>query len=226
MRKENILYLLLKSLYQENISTVKNMCMDGVIWNVEGELLYGLDLIILRQIISRFKSSNKRLKVTVTDMVTRQYQATTVICGTYKMLYGGIADEFWKEMTCTVVMENNMVVFAQYNTVNEMSSDVHKIITPQHEVELVADKDIIYAESYKGHIIWHLICGKKLESLDTLENVEKNILSNQFLRIHRCYVVNKMYVKSMQRCIVKLTNGEELPVPYKKYVAVRKQIFG
>ena len=45
-----------------------------------------------------------------------------------------------------------------------------------------------------------------------------------FVRIHRCYLVNPIMIKSICRYKVILHNGEELPVSQGRYIQVRKQL--
>jgi hypothetical protein len=94
-------------------------------------------------------------------------------------------------------------------------------------VYYIDERKILYLESMRDHLLLHyedII----IESVQTLTNVS-NVLSADFVRIHRSYLVNKSHVSNIKRCddrhcIVTMTNGDILPVPYQKFVAVREEL--
>lgn len=59
--------------------------------------------------------------------------------------------------------------------------------------------------------------------MPTLKAIEKMVLEN-FIRIHRSFIVNRAHIVSVQRCFVTLKDGAKLPIPYKKYVQIKNII--
>lgn len=52
----------------------------------------------------------------------------------------------------------------------------------------------------------------------------QEILPDSFVRIHRCYLVNRSAVRNMRPYVIELTDGTLLPVPQRKYRIVRQVI--
>ena len=84
------------------------------------------------------------------------------------------------------------------------------------------EADILYLESGHNRIYWHM--GKKIiEVTGYLQNTEKALPDN-FIRIHKSFIVNVLHVERIMRCCLELSNGEILQIPVKKYTEVRKKI--
>ena len=58
----------------------------------------------------------------------------------------------------------------------------------------------------------------------TLDELENMLGENNFVRIHKSYLVNLKHISNISRYKVKLTDGSELAVPKVRYVYV-KDIF-
>lgn len=121
----------------------------------------------------------------------------------------------------TVVMAEGLAVFVQLNEKNT-SPKVHRVVAVNEAVYNFDETVLMYIESLKDHILWHY-GDKSVESIDTLKRLEKE-LSEDFIRVHRSYIVNKRKVSSIQRCSVTMANGDNIPIPYKKYVEVREKL--
>jgi hypothetical protein len=94
-------------------------------------------------------------------------------------------------------------------------------------VYYIDERKILYLESMRDHLLLHYE-DIVIESVQTLTNASSE-LSADFVRIHRSYLVNKSHVSNIKRCddrhcIVTMTNGDILPVPYQKFVAVREEL--
>lgn len=81
---------------------------------------------------------------------------------------------------------------------------------------------ILYAETSGSHAIIHA-ADQDYESVETILELEKRY-PHLFLRCHASYLVNPEHVKSIRRFKLKLTGGQEIPVPEKKYTAVRAEL--
>lgn len=86
------------------------------------------------------------------------------------------------------------------------------------ETFVLMPDDILYIEA--ANIYCHIHCNSKTyyayQSLSEITDV----LPDEFMRIHRSYIVNRNYIKRIQRFFVELINGISLPIPEKKYMKV------
>lgn len=81
---------------------------------------------------------------------------------------------------------------------------------------------VIYVESLGNHTVIHTL-DQEFESTESLKTLEKRY-GNLFLKCHESYMVNPAHVHSIRRFKMTVTGGRELPVPEKKYTAVKKTL--
>ncbi|MCM1046243.1 MAG: LytTR family transcriptional regulator [Candidatus Gastranaerophilales bacterium] len=94
--------------------------------------------------------------------------------------------------------------------------DVNERLFRMHESQ------ICYIEAGHNRVLWH--CGEQeVQTVGSLQDTEKT-LSEEFVRIHRSFIVNRNCVLKIGRCYVELDNGEVLPVPVKRYCEVRRNL--
>ena len=78
---------------------------------------------------------------------------------------------------------------------------------------------IMYIESNKHKLLFH-INGKDPEDYSiysTLNDVEKEYIEADFLRVHQSYMVNMKYISKLVRYYVILENGERISIPKGRY---------
>ena len=99
----------------------------------------------------------------------------------------------------------------------------HITLLGKHKQQLyLLDKQIIRVQSHKR--------GSKIFTLDgVFESTESpsRIFSEYpdvFVRVHSMHLVNPIYVQSVRRFALLLQDGTELPIPEKKYTAVKREI--
>lgn len=80
--------------------------------------------------------------------------------------------------------------------------------------------EIYYAEALNINCAIH--CSRK--SLVACQPMARlvQILPQYFVRIHRSYIVNPHHIVEIRRCCVVMVNGDQLPIPEKKYSEIRK----
>ena len=83
-------------------------------------------------------------------------------------------------------------------------------------------EQILYMESIGNHTNLHMI-SQIFECTDRLSAIEQR-LTGKFLRCHSCYLVNTLYVQSIERFALTMTDGQKIPVPEKKYTAVKAML--
>lgn len=84
------------------------------------------------------------------------------------------------------------------------------------------EKQICYIEALQSRSYIH--CLHKTIAVRTSMQRIGELLSEQFIQIHRSFIVNADAVEAIRRYEVKLSDGTCLPVPEKKYRAVKEQI--
>lgn len=86
----------------------------------------------------------------------------------------------------------------------------------------VHESEILYLEAGHNHILWH--CDRiRIETMGSFKKVEST-LSEEFIRIHRSFIVNRRHASAIARCYVELDNGERLQIPVKKYCEVKRRL--
>lgn len=107
----------------------------------------------------------------------------------------------------------------------KMKFENHKkimVYDTQRRAHFIMENEIIYVEASNIHCYLYCVNGKLLITEGITEFAEK--LSERFLRVHRSFIVNIDYIIGMERFYVQLCEGSKIPVPEKKYVAVREEI--
>ena len=72
------------------------------------------------------------------------------------------------------------------------------VVSSNHKLHRVAIHDILYIESLGEYISYFLNNGERLVVLDSLKNVEQNLASNNFIRIHRSYIIPVNLVETLE----------------------------
>ncbi len=80
-------------------------------------------------------------------------------------------------------------------------------------------EQILYLESIGNHTLIHMF-SQTFECIDRLSVINKRI-STGFIRCHSCYLINPLYVTSIERFALTMSDGIKIPIPEKKYTAVK-----
>jgi hypothetical protein len=126
----------------------------------------------------------------------------------------------------TIILFSGKIFFIAI-TQEEQFGKRLQIKAVNESVYYIDERKILYLESMRDHLLLHYE-DIVIESVQTLTNASSE-LSADFVRIHRSYLVNKSHVSNIKRCddrhcIVTMVNGDILPVPYQKFVAVREEL--
>ncbi len=78
--------------------------------------------------------------------------------------------------------------------------------------KVIPIKDISYFEIYKRLVRIHNKGGENIEYYGTMEQLEKQMLGKDFVRVHRSYMVNLQYIAKFQRPNLVLKTGEVIPI--------------
>jgi two-component system LytT family response regulator len=80
------------------------------------------------------------------------------------------------------------------------------------KTHLVKMSNIVYLESAGEYVRLHLTDGTKLVTLFRLKNMESELQSSQFMRVHRSYIINLSYVAGYTKGRVFLSNDDYVPI--------------
>ncbi len=88
-----------------------------------------------------------------------------------------------------------------------------------HAILCTSPDQILYIESIGNHTLIHLT-SEIFECTERLSSIAGRI-NDSLLRCHASYLVNPLYVQSVERFSLTLLSGKKLPIPEKKYTAVK-----
>lgn len=115
------------------------------------------------------------------------------------------------EMMDTVLKE--MGYFLSEITVNFAASGTESFYTD----------NLIYIES-KLHVVYFHFIGKTRHLYDTLDSVQKILPTEEFIRIHKSYLVNIGHFIDIANYTAFLDNEVQLPISQKKFSDVKKRL--
>ncbi|MBQ6612535.1 MAG: response regulator transcription factor [Alistipes sp.] len=85
-------------------------------------------------------------------------------------------------------------------------------VKADYKTQLVKIADIIYLESAGEYVRLHVDSGQTITTLFRLKNMEALLPANNFLRVHRSYVINLKRISSYTKGRIFLDNGEYIPL--------------
>lgn len=80
------------------------------------------------------------------------------------------------------------------------------------KTHLVKISNIVYLESAGEYVRLHLADGTKLVTLFRLKNMEGELQSSQFMRVHRSYIINLHHISGYTKGKVFLSNDDYVPI--------------
>lgn len=90
------------------------------------------------------------------------------------------------------------------------------------EVYFLEVAEVLYIESSHNNVVWHCR-GYEVESRDSLKRLEQ-CLPEDFMRIHRGYIVNVGQIYSIRGNEVRMVNGDVLAIPARNGAEVRRSL--
>ena len=79
--------------------------------------------------------------------------------------------------------------------------------------------DLVYIETFNNNLVLHISNEEPISIYSTLKEYEKALPPN-FLRCHKCFMVNMNHIISFEKYEFKVTSGNEIPIPPKKYTKI------
>ena len=96
--------------------------------------------------------------------------------------------------------------------VDESNDKEYISIRADHKTSLVKLANIVYLESEGEYVRMHLNDGTKIVTLFRLKNMETSLPSEQFMRVHRSYIINLAYVAGYTKGRVFLEGDDYVPI--------------
>ena len=93
------------------------------------------------------------------------------------------------------------------------------LLAGQHRI---AFADIVFIEGQGNYTVFHTRHGQRILTSKSLSFYTEK-LSSQFLRVHKSYFVNTLFIKGFDKEAVYLTGGQRLPVSRRRRREVKTQ---
>lgn len=92
---------------------------------------------------------------------------------------------------------------------------------------IIQVNDIICCESFDTNTIIHTVNGDVFGKimLVTLEKILVSTDDNMFIRVHKSFIVNKHYVKTIQRFKLNVANKYQVSVSKERYLEIKDKLF-
>ncbi|HRW95460.1 MAG TPA: LytTR family DNA-binding domain-containing protein [Bacteroidales bacterium] len=73
------------------------------------------------------------------------------------------------------------------------------VVKSDYKQQIINTSEIVYIEGIGDYIKIHLDTGVSVQTLMTLKTIEEELPENQFIRVHRSFIVNIQKVKTIER---------------------------
>lgn len=180
---------------------------------------------------SHMDTSPQMLSRGTCDIIHNKYKLmlltsnAIVVSGSYFVVKKKKSGRRTKELLyVTVVMRaaSSGIKVAHMHISNAVGGEFYQLSDVSDRQYRIHESEILYLEASHNHILWH--CESvKAETVGCFKETEKT-LSDEFVRIHRGFIVNRKHISKIARCYVELDNGEILQIPVKRYCEVKKQL--
>lgn len=111
--------------------------------------------------------------------------------------------------------------YAELNKSNSVDANYNNkiILKHQNEIEVLKYSEIVYIQADSSYCIFHCTNNRKVVYSKSSNEVEKLLPDNLFLRIHKSYIINKLFIKDNKigSKHVELTTGVNLPIARRRF---------
>lgn len=109
-----------------------------------------------------------------------------------------------------------------HNVVEDNAPRDFIYVKSEYKLLKISLRDIYYFESLRDYVAIHHTGGKTL-TLQSLRSFEEELPANEFVRIHKSYIISLSHIQSIEKKKVKIS-GQLLPVSDTYWAAFRKKI--
>lgn len=100
----------------------------------------------------------------------------------------------------------------------------YEITDTNRYVHYVGMMQIVEMEIIDKQTHVYLFNGEEIVSNKSLSSYEEELAFYGFVRVHKSYLVNSLYVRGIKDYMVELDNDDMIPISHRKYSEVRKMI--
>lgn len=211
---------LLNALHTKNKKSIKKICLPNTEYFYNNCHL-GIQTSQLIQILTDLSCINLDTELIINDWKLQHINSDIKIISVYY------------EIHSTDYMNNRLSFYGQlvYNRSKIASVIIHELPYMYHIFPIAISRDelffrdereVLYIETMHNHVIWHCVSENIMER--TSFRLIENNLSTNFVKIHRCYILNILHIKHVQNYEVQMTNGDILPIPRKRYLEIKEKL--
>ncbi|MEO2683282.1 LytR/AlgR family response regulator transcription factor, partial [Clostridium butyricum] len=89
-------------------------------------------------------------------------------------------------------------------------------------MKYIKTNDILFFEVNKRIVTVTYNLDEKIQFYSSIEKIEEQLKTKNFIRVHRSFVVNLRYIKDLKGNTITLLNDENIPIGIKYSKIVRK----
>ena len=241
---------LLTRYYENDVQPFFDYCHDDVLWLGPA---HNQMLRTKKVLVAAFEQERSPLRFAVYNLTATPFRISanctevllTFVVDTFWP--DGSSNRVHQRATLTWDVRKDQALIRVCHVSNAIDYDARDFIYPVHYLEshsvmtlytepsqklhftgknrsilYTSPEQILYMESAGNHTIIHLL-SEDFECIERLSSIAKR-LDGTLLRSHASYLVNPNYVQSIERFSLTMTDGSKLPVPEKKYTAIKKSI--
>lgn len=144
--------------------------------------------------LSFAKSVNRNLKIIFTTAY-REYAVEGFDLRAVDYLLKPISFERLMQAIDKYLEENSITRKAQVREVHENHDD-SMFVRSERKMVRVSFSEVLFIESLGDYIKIHLVGGKTLVTRDSISNIETVLPQEDFIRVHRSYIVGRHHIDS------------------------------
>lgn len=140
--------------------------------------------------------------------------------------------EGYKVNALRYVLKNNM----EFSVNEALEAAIEKINSKRSVLEFefsegkkaVKVEDIIYVESEKHRLVFHIKSDDKIEKYSMygkLDDIEAKLSDKLFIRIHKSYLINYRHIRALKNYMVMLDNGVNLNSSRNRFKEARDRYY-
>lgn len=211
---------IIKEIFQKNMRAI-SYCKSNMEWRFNHMSGYGLHCARIRKALQGWADEGRRIRHREyhVQMITEQVY---LVNGIFGIVPGREKDDSSEiPFEIVVCMCDGMAECIHIHG-TAPARLLLQVRSFHEETWFLESTEILYIESSHNNVIWH--CREyQVESRDTLKRLEQ-CLPDNFMRIHRCYIINVGQIHKISGKEVEMVNGDILTIPSRSGARVQEEI--
>ncbi|MEM6629198.1 MAG: LytTR family DNA-binding domain-containing protein [Bacteroidota bacterium] len=109
---------------------------------------------------------------------------------------------------------HNFLTRKQQKAVNPTNREEFLLVKSEYKIIRINFSEIRYIEGMREYLRFHLTDGRRIMSLMSMKKLEEKLPQNEFMRVHRSYIVRKDQITTIERS--RIVFGEQVYIPVSK----------